>query len=361
MIKEPYHNFFDGFYIWFNEELKKEFYVTPLYLYQVKRKEEKNEYLLSLEKDISKAKPRNKEIVKCRADINKPYSERLGMFLINFINADFSSYESAYNTFFYAYGFELLADYGNFQTIFKTESELLTEIKNFYDRSLYKVKELQENYKSCVDFIYNLNGNEDLEEYKFNSKFTAYMIKNTDLYADSKDIDVVLDNFIDKHHKYGNESLETLTVKSENNDGSLKLIDIYTSQYLRCICFIVLKHLVKNDNTRIKQCNNCGRYFIPVNRQAEVYCDLPNVDGSNTCREKGAGTTYKNNLENVAGLLEYRRTYQKKLMETTRNKENLKLKQEFDNWKKKAQKKIKEFKQNKISEDELYNWMIENK
>ena len=37
---------------------------------------------------------------------------------------------------------------------------------------------------------------------------------------------------------------------------------------------------------QIKTCLNCGRYFIPTFRQNEIYCDLKNVDGTPTCRDK---------------------------------------------------------------------------
>ena len=48
-------------------------------------------------------------------------------------------------------------------------------------------------------------------------------------------------------------------------------------------------------------------------------------------------------------------------MNVYRNKENKQLKKDFDEWKKEAQAKIKLFKQGKLEEDVLYNWMIENK
>lgn len=361
MIKEPFHNFLDGFYIWFDEELKKEYYVTPMYLYKVKRKLLKDGYVLSLEKDISKVKTQDKEITKCRADLYEPYVERLGMFLINFINADFSNWDTAYNTFYYAYSFELVKEYVAFITKYNTETELIKTIKMFFERSSYKIRELQKNYRECVNFIYNLNGDERLKEYSTISKFYAYMIENNNLYGDSRGYDIVLDDLVEKHEKCYNQDLETLVQRYENNDIELKTRDIYTSENLRCICYIVLKQIVQNENIKIKQCQNCGRYFIPVNRQAEVYCDLPNVDGTPTCREKGAELTYKNNLESSNGLLEYRRSYQKKIMEVSRNKEDKKLKEEFDQWKKKAQKKVKEFKQDKITDDELYEWIMENK
>lgn len=54
-------------------------------------------------------------------------------------------------------------------------------------------------------------------------------------------------------------------------------------------------------------------------------------------------------------------SYQKKFMEVARSDGNKKLKKDFDSWKKIAQGKIKEHKQGKVTEDELYKWMMENK
>ena len=87
---------------------------------------------------------------------------------------------------------------------------------------------------------------------------------------------------------------------------------------------------------------------------------MPNEDGK-SCREKGAKQTYKQNLEKNPALLEYRKAYQKKFMEVARSDNNKQLKKCFDSWKKIAQGKIKDYKQGKITEDELYKWMIENK
>ena len=88
---------------------------------------------------------------------------------------------------------------------------------------------------------------------------------------------------------------------------------------------------------------------------------MENVDGSPTCREKGANETYKKTLENTPALLLYRRTYQQKVMNVYRNKDNKQLKKDFDKWKKEAQAKIKLFKQSKLDEAVLYKWMEENK
>lgn len=74
----------------------------------------------------------------------------------------------------------------------------------------------------------------------------------------------------------------------EDKEPNLELHNVYTSKKLRSICFLVLDLLAKQENLPIKICQNCGRYFIPTFRQNEIYCDLENVDGSSTCREKGS-------------------------------------------------------------------------
>lgn len=229
--------------------------------------------------------------------------------LINFLNADFSSFESAYNTFFYAYGFELIKEY--------------------------------------TPYIY--------------SKFVAYTIKHSELYTYSQDVEVILDNYINIHNHHHNKSIEHLIKGIEEKDQNLELHNVYTSTKLRSICFTILDQLVRQENLPIKTCQICGRYFIPTFRQNEIYCDLKNVDGSATCRDKGASETYKKSLESNPALLLYRRTYQQKVMTVYRNKENKQLKKDFDKWKKEAQEKIKLFKKGKLDKDILYNWMIENK
>ena len=138
------------------------------------------------------------------------------------------------------------------------------------------------------------------------------------------------------------------------------MTNVYTSNKLSNIAFVVLEQITKNYNLPIKTCQYCGRYFIPSIRQDEIYCDLPNEDGK-SCREKGAKKTYKDKLENDPILQEYRKAYQRKFMEVARSNNNKELKTLFENWKKTARTKIKEYKQGKITENELYNWMIQNK
>lgn len=366
MKELPQHLILDNFYIWFDIKEKEEYYATPLYLYGVKRVEKNNDktrQYLKLEGDIRKIKHSNKEEnYKHPSTIYIHYAESIGMILIRLLNADFSSFESAYNTFLYAYGFELIRENKHFLERKEplTDKEFLKLLEDIYIDYHEILKEIQNEFKRCVDFVYNLNGNERFKEDSTYSKFVAYTIKN-DIYTYSQDTEVILDNYISMHNKNRTETIENLIKRINEKDHQLELHNVYTSTKLRSICFTVLDQLVHQENLPIKVCQICGRYFIPTFRQNEIYCDLENLDGSPTCKEKGAGEKYKKSLESTPALLLYRRTYQQKVMTVYRNKENKQLKKDFDKWKKEAQTKVKLFKQGKIEEDFLYKWMIENK
>ena len=139
MRELPRHLVLEDFYIWFNMKDKEEYYSTPLYLYNVLRKDtdkendeekkkDKTRVYLELEKDISKTKlNKKKEIIRQPSTIYIHYAESIGMLLINFLNADFSSFESAYNTFFYAYGFELIKEYTPY--IYSKSDEYITDVE----------------------------------------------------------------------------------------------------------------------------------------------------------------------------------------------------------------------------------------
>lgn len=367
MKKLPQGNFSEGFYIWFNPDEKVEYYSTPMYMYKTKHEDDMDKHTRKIvqENDFYKAKPSKKEAApKHPTSIFFPYVEQYGMFLISLLNADFSNFDNAYNTFFYMYGFELLKEYVPYKELvstYKTEEKLVEIMKRIYEDAEAELYEIQSNFRECVDFVYNLNENDELKDSEIISKFTAFLITHqNDLYTYSNDIEVILDTYSNKNDKFYGYSLEDLTKKLDSNSSLIKMNNVYTSEKLRSIAFVVLEQLVKNYHLPIKKCQYCSRYFIPSVRQDELYCDLPNEDGK-SCREKGAKQTYKKNLENSIALLEYRKAYQKKFMSVSRSNGDKQLEKDFENWKKAAQALIRAYKHEQITEDELYQWIIKNK
>lgn len=86
-----------------------------------------------------------------------------------------------------------------------------------------------------------------------------------------------------------------------------------------------------------------------------------NVDQSPTCKDKGANEQYKKNLEKNKAQALYRRIYRQKFMIAQRNKDSKIIQKEFEQWKKDAKDKVNKMKKDKLTEDEVFKWLVENK
>ena len=370
-----------GFFIWFDIANKKEYYATPINHYRNKIVHIKSSKYRHIFYDphfsIPKASPKrnqtavNKHFIKTKLlDMEDPFEEQLGRLVINFINCRLDTYENAYRDFFCLYGFELLSN-----TKIKTKDQKNNQLKidyespddfkritrHYFDSAQRNLIKLQNQFKDCINYVYNLNNNGKDENYNHITKFQAFAIKN-DMIKYSEKVDMLYATSPIFNNSFQHVKLSELN-KLLNKDGiNIQTGNKYSSLELSSILFVVLNELINNDIT-IKICKNCGRYFIPLNRHAEVYCDLPHINNTKkTCRELGARTSYTKTINEVEGLLIYRRTYQKRLMELSRNPNATdEEKEKFNTWKKSAQSKIKEFKSGKIDEKELNDWMIKNR
>ena len=364
MLRENNIPIKDSFNIWFNKEKRKEFYTTSVILYKTTFNHIYNNKFPNI---ILKSNEATKEIYFTSANFNAPFEESYGTLLIKFLNANFSSFVTAYDTFFCFYGFSILEEfYKNIPKarLFKSEDDFLKTYEPIFINIKRKLKELQYLIKRCIDYMYNLNINLEDKNYSPFEKYLTYVIKNN-LFRYSTNIDVFY--FQQFAHNTLNIAVQSITPKMAREhleNGIININDsaVFHTSYLSNILYISLSEIASNETVKIKVCKNCGRYFIPVNRQAEVYCDLtPTSGNTKKCRELGARTTYNKTIQDVEGLLIYRRTYQKRLMELSRNPNStLEDKEKFDNWKKSAQAKIKEFKAKKITEEELNKWMEKN-
>lgn len=364
--KIPENQFFDDFYIWLNPRDKEEYYATSLYFYKAHQNidYDKKRVTVVLEKDINKARPKNEKTYKFPALKTYPYAERLGMFLLNFLNTDFSTFENAYNTFFCYYGFDILRSIYidmPLEYSYETEKEFLVHMKDNFECCEDKLLDYQEEYKKCVDYVFNISDKENLKGYKVNTRYMVYLIKHIgNVHNYCRDITIIKDDFFEQHLEFQKSSEQELLEKVETEGAWTSINDICKSNNISNICYFILEELVKTENNPIKQCKNCGKYFIPTSRVDEIYCEYPREDGT-TCKEIGAKVTYRNNIKNNKALQEYNKSYQQKLMAVLRNKGNKELKADFEKWKKLAREQTKLLKENKKTEDEVYEWMQNNK
>lgn len=364
----PEKCFFDSFYIWFNKEKREEYYSTPLYLYSVNRKDDFVNRLLTLEFDKNEVNGRVKEEqgLKYPGNMYFPYVERFGMLLLRFLNANLETYESAYETFFFAYGFEILKDLDEnykFELKGKYENDevYLKQMEKIYNDLQDKVKEVQEEMKSFVSYVFNLDEQEELKEYTPSQRFAVYLIKHKgQAYTYNKNDNIIQDNYSNKNLELSHMNDTQLLESFKNNTMLVSMIDTHKSNDLSAICYAVLEEIVKTTNNPIKKCQNCGMYFIPSSRLDEIYCDYPKPNGK-TCRDKGAFQAYNERLKQNKALAEYRRLYQLKSMAVGRNKDNKQMKKDFEKWKKDAKDRVNKLKHGVLTEDEVYEWLTNNK
>jgi hypothetical protein len=367
-VNLPEKNFFDSFYIWFNKEKREEYYSTPLYLYSANTKVDYDNRLVNVFFDKKEIKGRVKEEqgLKYPGNMYFPYVERFGMFLLRFLNANLETYESAYETFFFAYGFEILKDIDEDYTLelkvkYENDEVYLKEMKKIYNDLQYQIQQIQEEMKAFVTYVFNLDEQEKLKEYTPNQRFAVYLIKNKgQAYTYNKNDNIIRDSYSNKNLELGHMSEKEVLDNLKNNTMLVSMIDTHQSNDLSAICYAVLEELVKSPNNPIKKCQNCGMYFIPNSRLDEIYCDYPK-ENSKTCREQGAFQAYNERLKQNKALAEYRRLYQLKSMAVGRNKDNKQMKKDFEKWKKDAKDKVNKLKNGILTEDEVYEWLLNNK
>ena len=356
----PEVTFFDDFYFWFNTETKKEYYATPLYFY-------KADFHLDTENRLRDVYYKETELtdrgLKHPASLYFPFHEKLGLLLLRFLNADLSNYEIANKTFFYAYGFEILRDldesykfelkqnYGNDKEYLKATTKIFEDLhENLIDT--------QEELKRAVTYIYNLDNIKSLEKYTYSERFAVYLIKRLGkLYSYYKNDFIMRDSYSRKYQDFDNDSEYELLETLQSKKQVLSMSDTHKSNDLASICYAILEELSKIPNYPIKKCQHCGMYFIPNAKTDEVYCDYPK-ENSKPCRELGAFQSYTQRLKDNQAMGEYRRTYQQKFMQVKKDKSKSK---DFENWKKQAKEKINDMKKGKLTENQVYQWIIKNK
>lgn len=359
----PEVTFFDDFYFWFNTETKKEYYATPLYFYKADFHMDTENKLLEV---YYKEKEKTDNGLKHPASIYFPFHEKFGLLLLRFLNSDLSNYETANKTFFYAYGFEILKDLDKdykfeLSNNYGSNENYLKAINKIFEDLQENLIDLQQELINAVTYIYNLNNDSNLENYTYSERYAVYLIKRKGkLYSYYKNDLIMRDSYSRKYNEFESNSEYDILESLHTKNMLLSMSDTHKSNDLSSICYAILEELSKTSNYPIKKCQNCGMYFIPTSKVDEIYCDYPK-ENSKSCRDLGAFQSYTERLKNNKAMGEYRRTYQQKFMQVRKDKENEKLVKEFENWKKQAKEKINQMKKGKLTENEVYEWILNNK
>lgn len=343
-------------------------YSTTLYLHKSKitLAEEGNLYSAQLEIDFEQDTKKDKMV---RQILNKEY----GSFILTFLNADFTTAENAYNTFFVYYGlegFNFIDEIKEKYPIEYTARYVSTKkFLDYYNKAFELVKtdyiKFQKDISNTVDFVFNLHGSQILTDLDRISKFMAYStaVDLVGQFSSEIRLGIVKSFSDDIPSKFtNNKQVEKLAYDIANKKISNTVGYVYESTSHFALAYIALNDLIQNSKRNISVCQNCGRYYLQYSGK-EVYCELSNLDGSPSCKSYASRKAYDNKIEEDVAELTYKREYQRRITQVYRADSIKKpiMRKDFKDWKSKAREQLKLYRESKITEEQFCTWIEEHK
>ena len=149
---------------------------------------------------------------------------------------------------------------------------------------------------------------------------------------------------------------QAIEIAKANKDRILPIPYTFESNDICQLLIIELQEIVCMDKFEIKKCKNCGKYFVPEKRTDELYCNNIYEDGR-TCKEIGSFKVKQKMINNDDDLRTYRNVYQKLLLRTRRNPENLQYEKEFEKFKEDNRKMRDKLDKGKVTYEEYVEWL----
>lgn len=342
-------------------------YNTTLFLHKSKIElaEKDNEFSQHIVLDLNK-KDKNEKIIKFMCN------QKYGTFLLDFLNADFSNSESAYNTFFVYYGIEGIDGWDDvkrkypmdYSTRYVSTKKFLEYYHKAYDYVGIDYIKYQKDLRRTIDFTFNLHDSKTTRSIDKYSKFMAYSaaIKLTENFFSQIKLSLLKSYDKELPNEWDTKELEELALAISNKETPDLEVFHYECSSFFALTYVMLKDLLQNSKRSISICQNCGRYYLQYSGK-EVYCELPNKDGSPTCKSYASRKAYDIKIVEDTAELTYKREYQRRITVVYRSNELTKpmARKTFDSWKNQARKQLKLYRENKITSEEFCDWIEKNK
>lgn len=342
-------------------------YSTSIYLHKSKiaLDDEKDKFSAHVEIDLSRNERYDKLV---KQMVNRDY----GTFLTTMLNADFSSSEKAYYSFFAYYGIEgthsiSLLNETN-PTLYATRYISTKQFLSYYDKTFSLVKDkyisFQSKLKKIVDYVFNLN---EYRGGKISDKYAKLMAISRILEITEYTSFIRLSQYpngkINEDNSNNIKYIDKIAAQIANKESNIGVMKHYSSKSHLALAYMALTDLVMYGKRNISTCQNCGRYYLQYSGK-EVYCDLPNQDGSPSCKTFASRKVYADKVTEDVAELTYKREYQRRITKVYRAPDDDKkdsLQKEYSEWRVAAREQLLRYRNGEISSAEFMNWIEEHK
>lgn len=245
--------------------------------------------------------------------------DALGSFLIMFLNTDFEDNEDC-RSFVFWFCFEFLY-YRKHPKIKKKNQESSTHLKLSFSEFNNELDEIVKEYKDEFLYLkytilknlrlpYNSNFFKQYDdEAGFSQEDVQDMIQEEKNYYEDKSMkynETEINGFMEKL----NIKFETFGLLFENIDIDKYNIPYYfESEDILAIIALIFKVFMSDHHNTIRQCQNCGYYFVPSNLKETKYCNVEYENTGKTCKQIGKELSYKKALQEDKLLDKYRKRY----------------------------------------------------
>lgn len=286
---------------------------------------------------------------------------RIGTLLCNFLNCDFKAIQSVKN-FVQEYSLTLFAEITKMElknTYTVNEYEKL--INELVEKSGDKLECIKEDFISDVNYLFNVNQLEEIKDLSPLQRFYVLTMSKNNSKAlshfENDKLNIALGdlsrlntplNIIDED--------QAIEIAKVNKDRILPIPYTFESNDICQLLIIELQEIVCMDKFEIKKCKNCGKSFVPEKRTDELYCNNIYEDGR-TCKEIGSFKVKQKMINDDDVLRTYRNVYQKLLLRTRRNPDNLQYEKDFEKFKEDNRKMRDKLDKGKVTYEEYVEWL----
>lgn len=196
-------------------------------------------------------------------------------------------------------------------------------------------KDIQHRYLDAIRYCLDVNGTEEYNELSPIQRFNIY---KEVIGMQKADVSISFD--------------------VRQGDTEFELVERVSSNNINDICLFEFKEMLIN-NSVVKKCKHCNKYFIVKNRIDTDYCDRLieiTTDGlKKTCKDIGPKIIYREKINKDPIRMAYNKAYK---TQYSRIKGRMITKELFLEWSGKAKNMMTRYQKEEITENVFMEWLI---